>query len=102
MVGSVTPLGDGRTNPPLWPTYLYQSVLLYTLYCIVLFSSIYIAPLNSHRQTEALILTAKNNSTCAESYFQKLITFWLPLFLGSFPSFVSSYLRECGPIPTEP
>src|SRR6218665_401850 len=26
------------------------------LYCIVLYSSIYIAPLNSHRQTEALLV----------------------------------------------
>src|SRR6218665_3717138 len=26
------------------------------LYCIVLYSSIYIAPLNSHRQTEALVV----------------------------------------------
>src|SRR6218665_3259112 len=26
----------------------------------------------------------------------------LPLFLVSFPSLVSSYLRDCGPTPTEP
>src|SRR6218665_1830259 len=41
-------------------TLLKQKVLnLYktqVLYCIVLYSSIYITPLNSHRQTEALLV----------------------------------------------
>src|SRR6218665_1181073 len=36
--------------------YAPQSVEFLILYCIVLYSSIYIAPLNSHRQTEALLV----------------------------------------------
>ena len=38
---------------------LFNLLTTYTfLYCIVLYSSIYIAPLNSHRQTEALLDTS--------------------------------------------
>ena len=36
---------------------LYQLKRKLKTYCIVLYSSIYIAPLNSHRQTEALVYT---------------------------------------------
>jgi len=33
-----------------------KSKLSYKLYCVVLYSSIYILPLNSHGQTEALLV----------------------------------------------
>ena len=48
------------------------------------------------------MLATKDNSTSAERYFQKFIKFWLPVFLGSFWSFASSYLGERDPSPTEP
>ena len=40
-------------------------------YCIVLYSSIYIAPLNSHRQTEALLVRLAPRKE--KEYTQKLL-----------------------------
>src|SRR6218665_2876102 len=47
-----------RTYHPMHDIDLSESLKIRTtvLYCIVLYSSIYIAPLNSQRQTEALVV----------------------------------------------